>query len=319
METQNKNNVEPQHFDNDSGGYENLLKIGALIGFVVLFSIGLILYFSHSSKNQVEVETTDKQFVEKIEKENIFPSEEAEKDIIDKMKPSEKEKVNLIDVIQTDIAQNGLANIINNNIPVEEITRKPSPADLNKLAIEPTENNDCAESISEKISIIASCENEHTGYIEVSQIQGGKGPYIVQLNNGHFAVDHAKFPSLPSGDYTITISDENKCKKIIKDIIIPKKHCEELVNQHHIQVNADYLISLKDAKWHLPNCPDKAYLEIRLKDGEHIYAAEFKKNVNETWHLQNQHGHIINLGVYLYSIKNMDTNEFTTGTITVVE
>lgn len=319
-----------KHLDSESGGFENLLKIGAVIGFVALVSIGLFFYYSHINKTneseqvaniQIEESKTDKEIVEKIESQNI-PFEEKLNIIKSKvLKPSFKTKVEAIDVIQTDIAQIGLANIINQNVTVSEITTKPTAENINKLNIETSVNakHNCAESISEKITILASCDKEHTGLIEVSQIKGGKAPYIIQLNNGHFAVDHAKFISLQSGDYSITISDENKCKKVIKDIIVTKKHCVEPENQHHIKVNNDYLVSLQDSKWQIPNCPEKAYLEIRSKDGEHIYSAEIKKDVNDVWHLQNLHGHVVNLGVYLYSLKNVDTNEYVIGSITVVE
>lgn len=321
IEVENGKDSAPKN-EIDSNGYEKVLKIGSIISLLIILIIGLVVYLKHNSKSTI-VYSTEKQVIEnKIGSKTRTPFEKSEKEVLNKIKPSGKEKVELIDVIQTDISQNGLVTIFNQNKVVDEITTRPSDDNLKKIDSKNTNTrkaSNCDNLITERISIVASCENESNGIIEVNQIQGGKSPYLVQLNNGHFGVDHPKFTSLPSGTYIITIIDENKCKKEIKDVLLPYKECEEVVNQHHIYVNNDYLISLKDLKWHIPNCPTKAYLEIRSKQGEHVFGAEFRKDINEVWHLQNQHGHLVNVGVYVYSIKNLDSNELVTGSLTITE
>lgn len=98
---------------------------------------------------------------------------------------------------------------------VETITHKPS-----------VQANPCEGiKISANTSSSPTCKDEETGAIYVSDIKGGNIPYKTEIVS---AKENLKMSNkhLPSGKYSVQISDKNNCSTLIENVTVKAIECD---------------------------------------------------------------------------------------------
>jgi hypothetical protein len=297
---------------------DNFLKYAAVgcVAFLVAFGTYLTTTTERVKDEVIKVDSIQPSLKEAMVNHRSYATPEIS---LGKELPDNLPKVNpIMKSIQDGIPQNSLLSIVVDKPKQEEIIEQ-------KVHVEPAlaiENHtlptNCDAIFSEVMVLEPSCEHEHNGSIQVSKVSGGVEPYVILLSNGHFFINVANFSGLHHGDYEIKITDSKNCQKVISNVHIPLKLCPHHVEKSHL-VAHDHVVSLANAKWHISHCPENAYFEIKNKDGIHVFGSEMKKGTSDTWHLQDLTGQFVGVGVYHYTLKNTDTHEIQTGTLTVVE
>jgi len=179
-------------------------------------------------------------------------------------------KIEIPDSIhQKDLHSDHILSIPDENTQVIQLPQKST---IDVFEQTPTEVDLCKGiSIRADMEVKRTCEDESTGAVIVSNIQGGKVPYSIEI------IDHEKNilqnRSLPSGNYTVVISDANKCSTNYSNIEIKEKICDK-----------DYSFNpFVGEVWNIPVYKLNGDLSIYEKSGLLYYKQSITANASESW------------------------------------
>jgi len=162
-----------------------------------------------------------------------------------------------------------------------------------------------------------ACLGKSTGSIRIKKVQGTATAYSISLEGKGSFKNNGSFTKLPSGNYTMIISDNNNC--VIKyPIQLPSIACSDLLIDQNIEKSNDFVLYIAGETWKIPMESESQMVEIRSQQGELVFQKTILSNESEEWNGQHINGQALPSGIYFYSIKSLSNSEVKTGTISII-
>jgi hypothetical protein len=158
--------------------------------------------------------------------------------------------------------------------------------------------------IKAKIQTDASCEDKTTGKLVLSQLTGGKAPYIFSLDN----VESGRsgfFDQLPAGKHEVQITDANGCTTLLQ-AEIQSKPCQLNIFAPDYGETWKFPISTNG------NCK----VSIYDSSGKMVYEVTTNNGQPSEWNGVGNNEAYIKAGAYLYQI-SCDDGKINQGSVTV--
>jgi len=160
--------------------------------------------------------------------------------------------------------------------------------------------------IKAKVTTTIPCEGEENGSVTITDIKNGTAPYNILLKDKS-GKDIYSYHNLPSGNYSVDITDSRGCHRELTGITLSEKKCSK-----------DYVFDPNAGEvWQIPISENSGTLSILDKSGNVYLQKQLNAGTQETWDGYSQHGEL-KIGYFIFTI-NYNNGTTVTGSVTVIK
>lgn len=183
----------------------------------------------------------------------------------------------------------------------------------NNLTQESSSRKECPVISYNKPTVTSACVNQENGKIVLDKksISGGERPYAIKLMDKNGDVISYATANLPTGIYSLEISDKNNCTAVINDITVTEKRC---IEKYELKFSPRYGENLK---FPVINGVYEYDIKILNQSNDKVFQKTVMDPEQESWDGKLNNGELINSGIYLIEIQ-YDGEVIGLGTISVI-